>query len=179
MRSPRRGSGRRNWGPTAVTPPAPTSRRSPSARSAPGSANPANPASRSPQEHPCARSGRGKQRRLKLADPQARHRWPVEPPNAWLKALPRIGTHRDRKANNYLAVLHLGMTVILTRSFETSSSPSGGSAVRTEPVPTGRVRGTVPRRRATLDCGRSTTLAACASCSTTALSSRFSSTRRT
>ncbi len=35
MRSPRRGSGRRNWGPTAVTPPAPTSRRSPSARPAP------------------------------------------------------------------------------------------------------------------------------------------------
>jgi transposase len=60
---------------------------------------------------------RGKKRRVKTRDPHARHRWAVERTNAWLKALRRIGTRRDRKADNYLAFLHLGMIVILTRSF--------------------------------------------------------------
>ena len=58
---------------------------------------------------------RGKRRQLKTPDPQARHRWPVERTNAWLKAKRRIATRRDRKADNYLAFLHLGMLLILTR----------------------------------------------------------------
>ncbi len=58
---------------------------------------------------------RGKKRRLKTRDPQARHRWPVERTNAWLKAKRRIATRRERKADNYLALLHLGMILILTR----------------------------------------------------------------
>ena len=58
---------------------------------------------------------RGKKRRLKTRDPQARHRWPVERTNAWLKAKRRIATRRDRKADNYLAFLHLGMILILAR----------------------------------------------------------------
>lgn len=60
---------------------------------------------------------RGKKRRLRTPDPQARHRWPVERTNAWLKAKRRIATRRDRKADNYLAFLHLGMIIILARSF--------------------------------------------------------------
>ena len=60
---------------------------------------------------------RGKKRRLKTNDPQARHRWPVERTNAWLKAKRRIATRRDRKADNYLAFLHLGMILILANSF--------------------------------------------------------------
>ena len=60
---------------------------------------------------------RGKKRRLKVADPDVRHRWPVERTNAWLKALRRIATRRDRKADNYLAFLHLGIIVILARAF--------------------------------------------------------------
>jgi transposase len=60
---------------------------------------------------------RGKQRRLKTPDPQAPARWPVERTTAWLKALRRIGTRRDRKADNYLAFLQLGMIVVLLRSF--------------------------------------------------------------
>jgi transposase len=60
---------------------------------------------------------RGKKRRLKTRDPQARHRWPVERTNAWLKAKRRIATRRDRKPDNYLAFLHLGMILILARSF--------------------------------------------------------------
>jgi transposase len=60
---------------------------------------------------------RGKKRRVKTLDPHARHRWPVERTNAWLKSMRRIATRRDRKADNYLAFLHLGMIVILARSF--------------------------------------------------------------
>jgi transposase len=58
---------------------------------------------------------RGKKRRIKTRDPQARHRWPIERTNAWLKAKRRIATRRDRKADNYLAFLHLGMLLILAR----------------------------------------------------------------
>ena len=60
---------------------------------------------------------RGKKRRLKTPDPQARQRWPVERTNAWLKAMRRIATRRERKADNYLAFLHLGIILILARSF--------------------------------------------------------------
>jgi transposase len=60
---------------------------------------------------------RGRRRRLRSSDPHARHRWPVERTNAWLKAKRRIATRRDRKAANYLAFLHLGMLLILARSF--------------------------------------------------------------
>lgn len=70
-----------------------------------------------PAGQPTREVWRGKQRRLKVADPHTRHRWPVERTNAWLKALRRIATRRDRKADNYLAFLHLGMIVILTRAF--------------------------------------------------------------
>jgi transposase len=60
---------------------------------------------------------RGKRRRLKTRDRQARQRWPIERTNAWLKAKRRIATRRDRKPDNYLAFLHLGMILILARSF--------------------------------------------------------------
>jgi transposase len=70
-----------------------------------------------PSGQPVREVWRGKRRRLRTPDPQARHRWPVERTNAWLKALRRIATRRDRKPDNYLAFLQLGMIVILTRSF--------------------------------------------------------------
>ena len=70
-----------------------------------------------PPGQPVREVWRGKKRRLKVADPQARHRWPVERTNAWLKSMRRIATRRDRKADNYLAFLRLGMIVILARSF--------------------------------------------------------------
>ncbi len=70
-----------------------------------------------PPEQPTQQVWRGRKRRLKTRDPQARHRWPVERTNAWLKAKRRIATRRDRKADNYLAFLQLGMILILTKSF--------------------------------------------------------------
>ena len=57
---------------------------------------------------------RGKRRRVKTPDAQARYRWPVERTNAWLKSFRRVATRRDRKADNYLAFLQLAMIVILT-----------------------------------------------------------------
>jgi transposase len=70
-----------------------------------------------PADQPVREVWRGKRRRVKTRDPQARQRWPVERTNAWLKALRRIATRRDVKPDNYLAFLQLGMIVILTRSF--------------------------------------------------------------
>jgi transposase len=60
---------------------------------------------------------RGRRRRLRTADPGARERFPIERTNAWLKAKRRIATRRERKADNYLAFLHLGMILILARSY--------------------------------------------------------------
>jgi transposase len=70
-----------------------------------------------PPGQPVREVWRGRKRRLKVADPNAPQRWPVERTNAWLKALRRIATRRDRKADNYLAFLQLGVIVILMRSF--------------------------------------------------------------
>jgi transposase len=84
---------------------------------APRISRPRRPGAPIPAGTPTQTVWRGKRRRLKTPDPQARHRWPVERTNAWLKALRRIATRRDRKADNYLAFLQLGMIVVLTRSF--------------------------------------------------------------
>ena len=60
---------------------------------------------------------RGRRRERRTRDPRGRCRWPIERTNAWLKAMRRIATRRERKASNYLAFLQLGMIVILARSF--------------------------------------------------------------
>jgi transposase len=60
---------------------------------------------------------RGKKRRVKTRDPQARYRWPIERTNSWLKARRRIATRRDRKSETYLAFVQLGMILILVRAF--------------------------------------------------------------
>jgi transposase len=60
---------------------------------------------------------RGKRRRIRTADPLARHRWPIERTNAWLKTRRRVATRRDRKPDNYLAFLQLAIILILIRSF--------------------------------------------------------------
>jgi transposase len=69
-----------------------------------------------PEGTPTREVWRGRRRHIKTADPQARNRWPVERTNAWLKAKRRIATRRDRNPDNYLAFLHLGMILILSRS---------------------------------------------------------------
>jgi transposase len=70
-----------------------------------------------PADQPQREVWRGRSRYVKVPDPQARHRWPVERTNAWLKAKRRIATRRDRKPENYLAFLQLGMILILANAF--------------------------------------------------------------
>jgi transposase len=70
-----------------------------------------------PADRPQRQVWRGRRRHVKVPDPQARHRWPVERTNAWLKAKRRIATRRDRKAENYLSFLRLGMLLILANAF--------------------------------------------------------------
>jgi Transposase DDE domain len=60
---------------------------------------------------------RGKKRRLKTPDPQARHRWPIERTNAWMRNRRRVATRRDRKPETYEAFLQLTIILILSRSF--------------------------------------------------------------
>lgn len=70
-----------------------------------------------PEGTPTREVWRGRRRRTRTPDPQARHRFPIERTNAWLKAKRRIATRRDRKPDNYLAFLHLAIILILTSSF--------------------------------------------------------------
>jgi transposase len=70
-----------------------------------------------PAHTPTHEVWRGRRRRTRTPDPQARQRWPIERTNAWLKARRRIATRRDRKPANYLAFIHLAMILILIRSF--------------------------------------------------------------
>jgi transposase len=70
-----------------------------------------------PEEAVTGEVWRGKKRRLKTRDRQARHRWPIERTNAWLKSMRRIATRYERKPENYLAFLQLAMIVILIRLF--------------------------------------------------------------
>lgn len=70
-----------------------------------------------PEETAVREVWRGKKRRLKTRDPQARHRWPIERTNAWMRNRRRIATRRDRNPEIYEAFLHLAMILILTQSF--------------------------------------------------------------
>lgn len=70
-----------------------------------------------PEGVPVRQLWRGRKRYQKAPDPNARHRWPIERTNAWLKARRRIATRRDRKPDNYLAFIQLAMILILIRSF--------------------------------------------------------------
>jgi transposase len=70
-----------------------------------------------PPTTPVREVWRGRHRRLKTADPHARHRWPIERTTAWLRNRRRIAVRRDRKPEIYEAFLHLTMILILTRAF--------------------------------------------------------------
>ncbi len=70
-----------------------------------------------PPDQPSYEVWRGKKRRRKTRDPQARYRWPVERTIAWLKSFRRIATRRERKPDNYLGFLQLAIIVILLRAF--------------------------------------------------------------
>ena len=60
---------------------------------------------------------RGRKRVHKTPDPLARHRWPIERTNGWMRSRRRIATRRDRKPDTYHAFLQLTMILILANSF--------------------------------------------------------------
>ena len=86
-------------------------------RSSRGSASRAAQASRFPRAPRPARCGGGENARRGTRTPLPRGRGPAERTTAWQKTPRRTPPRRDRKADNYLAFLHLGMILILARSF--------------------------------------------------------------
>jgi Transposase DDE domain len=64
---------------------------------------------------------RGRRRRTKTADPNARHRWPVERTNSWLRNWRRVATRWERRPELWLAVIQIAAAItihqILERSF--------------------------------------------------------------
>jgi transposase len=61
---------------------------------------------------------RGRRRYAKTADPNARHRWPVERTNAWLHNWRRISTRWERRPELYLALIQLACSMIIARLLE-------------------------------------------------------------
>ena len=74
-----------------------------------------------PPGTPTTEVWRGRRRRIKTPDPNARHRWPVERTNSWLRNWRRVATRWERRPELWLAVIQLAaaMTIhnILERSF--------------------------------------------------------------
>ena len=57
---------------------------------------------------------RGKKRRAKTRDRQARHRWPIERTNAWLSNFGQLRRNTDRRVGHRLAQLALAIVILLT-----------------------------------------------------------------
>ena len=64
---------------------------------------------------------RGRRRRTKTADPNARHRWPVERTFSWLRNWRRVATRWERRPELWLAAIQIAASMtlyhILERSF--------------------------------------------------------------
>jgi len=63
---------------------------------------------------------RGRQRRIKTADPNARHRWPVERTNSWLRNWRRVATRWERRPELWLAVIQIAATMTINQILERS-----------------------------------------------------------
>ena len=74
-----------------------------------------------PDHTPRREVWRGRRRRIKTADPNARHRWPVERTHSWLRSWRRVDTRWERRPELWLAVIHIAAALtihqILERSF--------------------------------------------------------------
>jgi transposase len=62
------------------------------------------------------RPGQGRAR-----DPQVRERWTIERTNAWLHAWRRVSVRYERRAELYLALVHLTCSLILCRYLEATA----------------------------------------------------------
>jgi transposase len=73
-----------------------------------------------PEGTPTREIWHGRKRYRKVADPNGRHRWPVERTNAWLHNWRRISTRWERRPELYLALLQLACSMIIQRQLEWS-----------------------------------------------------------
>jgi transposase len=60
---------------------------------------------------------RGRKKTRKARDLMGRHRWPIERTNAWIHVLRRLHIRREVKAENYTALLTIGLCLILARNY--------------------------------------------------------------
>jgi transposase len=60
---------------------------------------------------------RGRKKTRKPRDPMGRYRWPIERTNAWIHVFRRIHIRREVKAENYTALLTIGLCLILARNY--------------------------------------------------------------
>lgn len=63
---------------------------------------------------------RGRRRRTKTADPNARQRWPVERTNSWLRNWRRVATRWERRADHWLAVIQIAAAMTIHQILEAS-----------------------------------------------------------
>jgi hypothetical protein len=63
---------------------------------------------------------RGRRRRMKTADPHARHRWPIERTNSWLRNWRRVATRWERRPELWLAVIQTAAAITIYRMLENS-----------------------------------------------------------
>ena len=59
---------------------------------------------------------RGRKRVTRTSDPLARHRWVVEPTNAWLRRFRRLTIRTEPNSNVYTAYLTIALILILGRA---------------------------------------------------------------
>ena len=63
---------------------------------------------------------RGRKRYRKAADPNGRHRWPIERTNSWLRAWRRIDSRWERRPELWLAVIQIAAAITAYRMLEHS-----------------------------------------------------------
>ena len=63
---------------------------------------------------------RGNTRRPKPRDPNARHRWPVERTNSWLRNWRRVSTRWERRPDYWLAVIQAAAAMVAWQMLEHS-----------------------------------------------------------
>ena len=63
---------------------------------------------------------RGRRRYRKAADPNGRHRWPIERTNSWLRAWRRIDCRWERRPELWLAVIQIAAAITAYRMLEHS-----------------------------------------------------------
>jgi Transposase DDE domain len=61
---------------------------------------------------------RGRRRRLKTPDPHARHRWPVERTNSWLRAWRRVDVRWERRPELWLAVIQIAAAITIYNTLD-------------------------------------------------------------